>query len=137
MIKLTIGTRVQTSFTPIDMYELVVTGMSGDGDHYEKTSDYGDQEQIAEWINILNAVSGLGWNARCCDDDAVFAAISKRAEELETDPEEAVDWYSDMVGSDITSNDGLHAMFTGAEVFWYDPDGEKFNVNVEGLITPA
>lgn len=137
MIKLTIGTRVKTPFIPIDTYELVVTGMSGDGDHYEKTSDYGDQEQIAEWINILNAVSNLGWNARCGDDNAVFAAISQRAKELEIDPDEAKDWYSDMVGSDITTNNGLRAMFTGVEVFWYDPDGNKFNVNVEGVITPA
>lgn len=135
MIELIIGERVKAKVPPVNTYELVSTGMSGDGDHDEKNSTFGNYEEITKWIEILNAVSAMGWNARCGADRAIYKVIREKAAEIGIDPKTAEYVYSDMVGPDITC-EGQRAMLTGVEVFWYNANGEKFKVEVKGLINP-
>jgi hypothetical protein len=135
MIDLIIGDRVKTQVPPVNVFELVTTGMSGDGDHDEENTQLGGHDTIVQYIEILNAVSAMGWNARCGEDEAIYGVVRAKATELGLDPDRLQDWYGDMVGRDITC-DGQRAMLTGVEVFWYNANGEKFNVTVKGLINP-
>jgi hypothetical protein len=135
MIDLVIGSKVRTKAPPVNTFELVTTGMSGDGDYDEENSLFGDHDIIVKWIEILNAVSAMGWNARCGNDDGVYEVVRAKALEIGIEANIAEDTYSDMVGSDIFC-DGQRAMLTGVEVFWYNANGEKFNVEVKGLIDP-
>ena len=134
MLELKIGKEIKAPKPPVNTYELIVTGMSGDGDHDEKTSEFGDHESILKYCEVLNAVSQLPWNTRC-DETPIYPVIKAKAAELGLDPTETVDWYQEMVGHDITCED-RRAMLVGIEVFWYDAEGKKFQVEVIGQVNP-
>jgi hypothetical protein len=73
----------------------------------------------------------LSWNV-VREMSSISPAIRARAIEIEMDPEQAINWYWDMVGMDITC-EGQLAMLTDVQVFWWSPFSEKYMVKVEGL----
>ena len=80
-MKFVIGQRVPTPRKHTNVFQLQIDAMSGDGDHHEKSSIYGDEAKIAEKIKLLNAASELDWNSRC-DKSEVQDAIEDRAIEM-------------------------------------------------------
>jgi hypothetical protein len=73
----------------------------------------------------------LSWNV-VREMSSISPAIRARAIEIEMDPEQAINWYWEMVGMDIMC-EGRQAMLTDVQVFWWGPFGEKYKVEVEGL----
>jgi hypothetical protein len=55
-LKLVIVEKIQTPTPPTNTYEIVITGMSGDADHYGESFQFADHDQTIEYLQILNAV---------------------------------------------------------------------------------
>lgn len=129
MIEVKIGQPVPIQNPKVSTYELKVEAMSGDADHYQyNTMLTKDAEMLVKWLSIFKAYYELSWNARC-DDNTVFRKIKQ----LQIEGVNAQDVFSDLVGRDVTTNDGRFAMASGIKVFWYDENGVKYDCEVLGL----
>lgn len=128
-LELIIGKSVKTEVPPISIYELVATGMSGDGDHYAKNSKFGDLDSIMPYVKLLYTLENMHWNAKC-ESACIDEVLKTKSKELGLNINHASDWFHDMVGNDITSND-RYAMLNGIEMFWYDSRGKKFEVEIK------
>lgn len=128
-MKLIIGHPCSQDTPPVNTYELVTTSMSGDGDHDEENSQFGDYDTILKYAELLDAVLDLSWNARC-EESNIWPVLATKAFELGLDQKRAEDWYREMVGRDVTCDD-RYAMLTGYNLYWYDVNGKKFEVLIE------
>lgn len=126
---LKIGKPIVAEIPPVNTYELVATGMSGDGDHYEESSHFGGLDEIMPYVQLLHALETMNWNATC-EEKHIDRVLKTTAAEVGLDLDHASDWFHDMVGHDITSED-RYAMLNGIEMFWYDVNGQKFEVEIK------
>lgn len=132
-MKLVIGQPVTNNEVKRSVFELSVEGMSGDADHHEISTQTGSEEKLIPYIQILQHVEKLHWNS-LIDQECVQEAIAEKAEELGLDVNRITDWFSDMVGRDITS-DSRQAVMTDFGVYWYDEAGVKYHVTIEDAIS--
>lgn len=132
-MKFVIGNPVENNAVKHSVFELSVEGMSGDADHHEINTQTGSEEKLIPYIRILQHVEKLDWNS-LIDEDCVKEAITEKAEELGLDVDRITDWFSDMVGRDIT-NDSRRAVMSDFGVYWYDEEGVKYHVTVEDVIS--
>ena len=128
-LELKIGKQVKTKVPPVNIFELVATGMSGDADHYKHTSHFGDHDSIMPYVQLLYTLENMNWNAKC-EERNVDELLKITAIELGLKEDEATDWYGEMVGYDITC-DSRRAMLNGIKMFWYDETGKKFEVEIK------
>lgn len=129
-LKLIIGQPIKAVLPPVSVYELVATGMSGDGDHYAKHSEFGDHDTIMPYVELLFALNNMDWNDKC-EESIIAEVLGAKATELGLDVNHATDWFHDMVGNDITSDGSCYAMLNGIELFWYDATGQKFQAEIK------
>lgn len=128
-LELKIGKPVEVKVSPTNVYELVATGMSGDADHYEHSSHFGDLDSIMPYVQLLHILDKMDWNSKC-DYRNVDALFKITAGELGLDVAKTADWFYGMVGKDITC-EGQRAMLDGIKMFWYDANGQKFAVEIK------
>jgi hypothetical protein len=117
---------------PVNQFMLKVECMSGDADEY-KTQTYhhplNEPEEFAKYVQILGAFFRLNWNEGC-DEARVKCAIHSMAKELDLCGQEAVEWYTDLVGGDVTSNGEYLRRPMSMNTYMYDEHGNQFEIQV-------
>lgn len=115
----------------INIFELEVTGMSGDADGYHKNSVFREKfEELVPMLRILDGVKGYS-------RDKARDFVKEKAAELVREYGLSdgyrdlcsLDCYTDLVGWDV-KYEGLDAALEGFKVFFYDFDGVKRFVSV-------
>ena len=116
---------------PKSTWRLHVRAMSGDADHYEhNTSDFSNVEELSKHFSLLDAFCRLNWNAGC-EEKTVNKAVHSAAELVKLDVEEAMDWYSEFVGHDVTY-DEYRARPDRVWVTYFDESGVEHSVTING-----
>ena len=118
---------------PRNTYEISVTYMHGDADAYSTgIARYTGHEKakLGFEYGVLLAWVNLNHNHKC----DMLDSYKRRVDWLYSVgvTQESVDEISDKFFSegDYTIRDGTIAMIESVKVFYYDPDGVKFNVNM-------
>lgn len=128
MYEFNVGPVIATK-KPKSTWCLHVRAMSGDADHYEhNTSHFKNVEDLSKHFSLLDAFCRLGWNAGC-DEKIVNKTIKTAAEAVKLDVEEAMDWYSEFVGHDVTY-DEYRARPDRVWVTYFDETGVEHNVTI-------
>lgn len=129
--------KVPPAGVPTDEFEIEVTWMHGDADHYTTESLFGGRERLDGFYSFVDAWYTLSERQRSdilrkgrpTEVDGWWAFVfvdSKEEYEKDNHPE----WYDDCWPRDVT-NDWFPASFSGFRVFYYDERGTKFSVERE------
>ena len=121
-----------------DVFILHARSMSGDADAYRtETHEFDNSAQglkeLEERLALVLAVSRLTWNDGC-DNVKVADAVRRCATERKLTtltPDEAVEWFSDLMGRDSTTVDSAEQYDARLDHVWVTyvrPDHVEFSV---------
>lgn len=122
---------------PRDKFEIEVTWMHGDADHYTSELILGDRERLDGFYEFVDAWYAMQNNARCdmlrkgrpTELPGWWAFVHVDSKE-EYEEDEHPEWYDDCWPLDVTCS-WYPASFYAYEVFYYDEDGVKYKVTKE------